>query len=399
MMTERPMKERPQFHQLPKEEAKRIHEHIDRLASTYQKHLGVDVPIYVTGSVALHRAIAPQENWIFDDMDTLVPETMNMTQFQERIECLKRACQELNGSFRVLYYAAREGGKIGMQDVWGKAICQFDQKSDQKSIIPRITTVFTDTSLTTHLQNAKPPAVMAYAAANPDQCILSDHRWFSSLSNRRLPEHSQLGSLSSAQLKYGPRGFYINQWLGDYNNEKKNEHAKNHKNEHSEDHKNEHSEDQDQLFKTIKEAQWRNAVTAKIHYNAGAAWRNLRLFQGAMITLIGLYYATMSNLNLDTILVLTFISFCLGTLIAETPSQAATLHQRAGAEYGALEREWALLSSRAKEGRVRYDWADAQAINLQRRKSEIDAKSPNAPSFWKSQVIKELAHKRDNPDP
>lgn len=380
------MKEIPQFYQLAKEDAQHIHEHIDNISHTYQKHLGVKTPIYVTGSVALHRAIAPWENWIFNDMDTLVPNTMNVTQFEARLQCLKHACQDLNGSFSVIYYAVREGGEMGMQDVWGKAICQFDHKS----IIPRITTIFTDTPLSTHLENAKPPAVVAYPATNPDHFILADHRWLGSLHDRRLPAHAKLTSIDKTQLKYSPRGFYVSQWFGHYNNGLL-------LNMDKDKDKNEH--EQDQLFATIKEAQWRNAVTAKIHYNAGAAWRNLRLFQGAMITLVGLYCAIISNFNLDVVLVLAIISICLGIMIVETPSKTATSHQRAGAKYGGLEREWALLRTRVETGRVRYDWADAQAINLQRRKSKLDARSPNAPTLWKRGVIAELSHKRSCPDP
>ena len=368
-------KEVPEFHQLSKKGAKRIQERIEEIENVYQKCLGNKTRLYITGSIPLHAVIAPQEKWRFKDMDTLIPNITNSIQLKDRIQRVKQACSDLNGKFRAIHYALREGGDIAMKDVLAKTVCQFD-----KGVIPRVTTVFTDTSLAKHLEGAKPPAVVAYAANARNEFIILDHRWLRALSERRLPPNFRLSS--NAQLKYGPRGFINDKWLG--NAEPPSAALMSNK------------ESQDRLFATIEEAQWRNAVTAKVHYRAGAAWRDARLFQGGMIALTGLYFSAIST---KFKIPVAFFSLGLGMAIAEMPSAKATAHQRAGAGHSALEREWALLQTKLKEGRVRYDWADARAINLQRRKSKLEATSPNAPTFWKQGVKAELAHKRFNADP
>jgi hypothetical protein len=387
----------PQFHQLSRKRAQEIKERVEKIGRIYQKHLGIDVPIFITGSVIVHRAIAPLENWPpFDDMDTLVPKTKNAAQLKERMKRVRRACHELKGAFHAIHYAIRDQGHVGMRDVLAKGVCRFDDTS----MIPRVTTVFTNTSLATQLKGAKPPAIIACPASAPDHFIVSDHRWLRSLRDRRFPPHYRSTSLSeesqdAQQLSYGPRGFLMEQWLGRFDKNKP-------KHGGGDDAKNRGEESKtqkDRIFASIDEAQWRLAVTAKIHYRAGAAWRDMRLLQGGMITIAGLHYAATTKSMSRFRLPFAILSLCVGAWIVENPSAMAAAHQTAGAQYGALEREWALLRTRIQERRVRYDWADAQAINLQRRKTKLDGESPNAPEFWKQGVITELRHKRANPDP
>ena len=80
----------------------------------------------------------------------------------------------------------------------------------------------------------------------------------------------------------------------------------------------------------------------------------------------------------------------------EQPSERAKEHQYAGAKYLAFQRECNSLLNRARHGRIRLDSLDAQVLYLQNKKSELDATSPNAPTWWKNGVIKEMAAKQFN---
>lgn len=368
----------PQFHQLSEHEANHRLNKLDIIGDVYQKYL-VNIPIYVTGSVALHRIIAPRENWNFPDMDMLIPGTSKQN-LEARIDKTRAACNELGGTFQSIHYALREEGEINMRDVLVKGICRLPDKS----VVPQISTIFSNESLETYLKNAKPPSVIAYEAKNPNKFIVGNHRWLKHLRERYILPMSLSGVSAKAQnllyLKYGPRGFLMNSGSKPVTLDK-------------------NTDNTDMLLKNINEQQWRSMVTSKIHYRAGSAWRNLRIGEGFAVGSVGIFMACRGPYHPYLRFPIAILSLTLAAAITEQPSKRADEHQRAGARYGGLEREWALLRTKLLEKRIRYDWADSQTMYLQRKKEIIDMKSPNAPEYWKKGVISELSHKHNNLDP
>lgn len=378
------MSETPEYSVLSKDKHEALKTEIQRITQYYQKQMSDETNFHVTGGLALFQALSLNkktpigEAWQIRDMDTLVSQIKTPEELQVKVSQIKSTCEiDLGGAFHSIYYTGQENGKPGMRDVLAKGMCRMPKNS----LIPTVSTVFIDDSIKDHLAGAKPPACIAYSPKNPTQLILPDHRYLRPLMERRLPEHLNMKNSGSAQLKYGPRGYDMTEWLGDYESPTEGEIK---------------PEQKDRLFKSIEEAQWRTSVTAKIHYKAGATWRNLRYVQAIGITVTGLYYAR--SVPKAFKLPIMIGSIGLGSIVAEIPSYKAQQHQQVGAKYGALEREWSLLKTQLKENRVMFAWGDAKHTNLYRHKAEIDGQL-NAPDFWKKIAIGELINKRYKADP
>ena len=385
--------------------ARRWQRHVDRILGVYAHHLGeVGAQIALTGSAALHRDIAPRENWRFDDGDTLVALTApdNLAQRLHRTE---RACRALGGRFRSFAYAFPEGGKAGMRDVLGKAVCEFDRplqgsRSLSRPYVPRVTTTFIAGPLGDHLKHAVAPSAVAYTA--PSELVVANHRWNKCLTNRTVLSPS-LASADEARLKFGGRGFWIDPARGPDDPPCAPRPAVPPRPPAPNVVSAARAETQvagraalqaSELLRHIEKKQRAALVTAKIHYRAGAAWRNLRIAEGLTLAATGVLVLRRSvlfrsiRLRVATALTLT----AAGAWLAEFPSGRAAMHQRAGADYGALEHEYSVLRAQLLGRRVRLDWADAQAVNLQRRKARLDRRTPNAPEWFKAAVKRDLRH-------
>lgn len=413
--------------------------HMDNVLSTYRRHVQ-DVggaELYVTGSVALHRLIhghtdAATRKWQLHDMDTLV--TLSSTQHVEQaVAAVRQACRELDGQFSALYFASHIQNHRtrtldgSMRDVLAK--CKCKSAREQHRLYPTVSTVFIAGSPLDHLKGTKAPALALYRAGSPDDEVwVANHSSLASIRDQHVSTHGwNMRDQEAAQIKYGGRQFsfgryrwHVNKWD-----------VPPAKNEASED-KHVHppsavaaaspprgATEFEQLDAHLPEQQWRTLVTSKIHYRAGAAWRNLQLVQSLTLAILGTamgvlvlgmknaHAATTRLPSVPLLLPTARIIVCSGTGVSvgiwslDTNASRAKEHQKAGARYAGLEREYALLRRRRLSStptQADMQWVDAHAINLQRRKTRLDARSPNAPEFWKSSVLADLAHKRYAPD-
>jgi hypothetical protein len=361
----------PQFDTMLPLECEQFHKSVNQILDTYQHHLSVT--LYMTGSVALQRAIAPYEKWHFEDMDELITGISSREEFDRHALSVQKACHQLGGETKILYYPLRECGKEEMKNVIGKVICLFS-----KDILPgiafrKINVTFITGTFADHIRDAKPPAVVLYEASKPNVVIIPNHRWFRMLTKRQLPSYDYKKDDDSIITKYAQRGFHplvadeSKRTGSDYTHVPK-----------------------DQIVTEIKEQKWRAAVTAKIHYRAGAAWR---LAQN-IVSISALLMEIVFTLEFRPVgLVSLYGSIIFAWFMAQYPNRNAREHQRAGARYAGLENEWRLLYSKIEQGRIRLDWADSQTQLLQREKCKLDRISPNSPEFWKKGVISEIKHK------
>lgn len=416
-----------QLKQLSQEQVDKNLHYLSYLGKVYQKHLSKDTPVYVTGSVALHRATAPREAWNFSDMDTLVPNT-RIDNLDKRVKQVEHACLELNGKFHSIYFALHQQSDIGMRDVLAKGVCKLNNSGDaintNVKLIPKISTIFSSDSVVQHLKNCKAPSVIVYPADDPSKFLVPDNRWLKNLRQKYLPKglynddtSDNKGNKLSRDTfnKYVPRGYLLNASsasnpFGDVDiNNNVDVKANNQDNTQANtaytapisasSPVSSAPELSLSLAKDIKEQEWRSAVTAKIHYRAGAAWRNLRIGQGVGMIGLGLGFGLGLTFNKSLPknkllhFSLTAVPIGLGLYIIEQPSQCAKQHQIAGAGYSGLENEWKYLHNKLVNKRIRYDIAESQTLYLLREKAKLDKRSPNAPEFWKRGVIDQIKHK------
>jgi hypothetical protein len=362
----------------------------------HQRHLGADVPLYLTGSVALQQAIAPREQWRAPDLDLTAPDT-SPQKVPERIAAARAACAELRGRFTALRYVVPSASSPTMRWVLAKTVCERTTgPSAFDALPPRVGVVFTQWPV---LRGAKSPSVVAFAASDLSTAFVPDNRWMRCLRARRLPWVSRETEVErrEAAHKYGPRGFANERVrrrdgaICDATSAVQVRHTAP---------ITDRSPSAAGLLRTVNEEQWRATVTSKIHYRVGAAWVRVRCAESVALAVGGSFLALRHARTPWARTLGAIVATTSAAVLAERPSAVAQRHQRAGAAYAALEREWARLRGRLHERRVRLDWAEAEAVDLQRRKALVDRRSPNAPGgWWKRSVLAEVAHKKANPDP
>lgn len=412
-------KETPQFQIRTRTEADYVLQLRDRITRTYQEALGPDALLHITGGAALHAAVADQEAWSFEDLDGRISDIRDRVHLKRLMDNTRVACANLGGCYSSIIYAAqKEGGTNEMRDVLAKTTCILPQPLT--AVFPKVNIIFTDTPLAEHFRGAKPPAGIVYAASDPTTFIVNDNHWLRSLRNRRLPPTAKRLSLAdraAMQIKYGPRGWLLDPLLASPCPPSSSSLSSSppssctfhtvvpsppssctfHTVVPSPSSSSSSRDQEDRLLKHIAKQQWRAAVTAKIHWRTSAAYRNLRFAEGMAIAgslgASSLFSAPKLSLRVKAPFV--GLSLVAGSAFVEFfPNRNAVAHQRAGARYGGLESEWALLHTQLCEARIRFDTADAHAANLHRRKTIVDRLSPNAPDFFKPGVVADLEHRR-----
>ena len=168
---------------------------IDLVVAAHQA-AGEPLALYVTGSVALHRAVGDRESWRFSDIDLLATNVTfeapkmaadDVTQVVV-VERLGRTCAELGGRFSATRYLRGDavteedaaGERHAMRDLVAKTKCQLPASPVEP---PRTVNVaLSDASLEHHLRNAKEP---------PAWCGVSS-RVSASPASRRRPLHTHV---------------------------------------------------------------------------------------------------------------------------------------------------------------------------------------------------------------
>lgn len=364
---------------------------IEKISQVYQKTMGNKTPVYITGSVALRKALGSdrKDKWNYSDIDMLIPNTTKKT-LPSRIARAKRACQMLDGKFTLIQFLSNDKNSPGMTDVLAKGKCKVANGKSKthgkgKFKSKDISIAFTNSTLKHHLDTSKAPANVAYPVNLSHKFITTSNRAFKTLRTGKILLPTSGNYDLSTLIKYSPRGFF---YSTDELQESKYPSYKN----------------KDDVIKHVLEQQWRAMVTGKIHYECGAAWRNLHLAQGAIIATTGFAVAIWPKSPVHLVprgmRAGIFIGAILaGGYIAESPSKRAIEHQVAGAKYSSLEREWVLLLNRVKNGRMSLGVADAHCIYLQQKKSQLDIESPNASKWWHKRIVTKMLSKKYSPDP
>ena len=262
-----------------------INRRTDRIGKVYQRHLGSDNPIYVTGSVALYRAIAidGKEQWQLKDMDTFVPNTTN-DNLKQRGQSIRAACKELGGRWQMIHYALTHQNSAGMLDVIAKSKCSLSSFT--------VSTIFSNSPISKHLENAKPPAVVAYEANDPSTLIVADNHRLKHLSKRQIVSAQPLDLQTLS--KYSPRGFYAidEKYVGamrDLNTvETDGKTVEIDRKTIEINKKIVQREDLKGSMDRIMKEERGSFITAKIHFRTSSAWKNLHLAQGIFTSSVGL---------------------------------------------------------------------------------------------------------------
>jgi hypothetical protein len=342
-------------------------------------------------------------------MDLHLADVASPTDVDKHLVGLRSACATLGGAFTAFRYVDPKRG-TNRPELVAKTKCRLKRRHSAP-LVPVVSTMLTDEPFAAYMRSVKPPSVVAYRASEPHEVLVPNHTWPRALETRRIPRRvfraMRASDKDAMQLGHAARG-----WVADANPafdsfaERHGMRARSKPPYRTvaavaavvEQHTRSRATDvtfeteKRRLLQRLQKYEWRAAVTAKAHYRAGAAWRNLRLAQGAAIAGAGAYVALCQVAALR--LPIAVASLLVGSLVTERPSALAETHQRAGARYSGVEMEYGTLAARLRHGRVRIAWAEAYAMNIQRRKTRLDARSPNAPDYFAESAKRDLRHRK-----